>query len=354
MADGRGLRVGIVALPEAMPSTLTGLYDVLSSAGSVPTLETPLVPAPFTVEIVGERRGALRLASGLPLEVSRSLGEAEAVDLVMIPSLLVPEGRWELGRHPELVDWLGRMHERGALLCSACSGAFPIAETGVLDDREATVHWGYAEGFRRRFPRVVLRPERVLVTSGARQELVTSGASTSWHDLALYLIARVAGPTTAQAAARFFAMQWHRDGLAPYARFDPPTDHGDAVIADVQGWIRGHAAIARPVEEMTRRSGLAPRSFARRFAAATGHAPIAYVQRLRVEEAKRRLERTDTPVERIAWEVGYEDPAAFRRVFRRLAGLPPGAYRRRFQVPPYAQPAAAPAEAHGRARQPLP
>ena len=134
------------------------------------------------------------------------------------------------------------------------------------------------------------------------------------------------------------AIQWHRDGLAPYARFDPPTDHGDAVIADVQRWIATRAAVARPVEEMTRRSGLAPRSVARRFSAATGHAPLAYVQGLRVEEAKRCLERTDTPVERIAWEVGYEDPAAFRRVFRRLAGVPPGAYRRRFQVPPYAQP----------------
>jgi transcriptional regulator GlxA family with amidase domain len=354
MAQGNGMRVGLVALPEGMPSTMTGLYDVLSSAGNVPTLEAPIVPAPFTVQIVGERRGSLRMASGLPFDVPRSLAEVEAVDLVMIPSLLVEGGRWERGRHPELVDWLGRMHDRGALLCSACSGVFPIAETGLLDEKEATIHWGYADGFRRRFPRVVLQPERVLVTSGPRQELVTSGASTSWHDLALYLIARVAGPTAAQAAARFFAMQWHRDGLAPYARFDPPTDHGDAVIADVQRWIGVRAAIARPVEEMTRRSGLPPRSFARRFAAATGHAPIAYVQRLRVEEAKRRLERTDTPVERIAWQVGYEDPAAFRRLFRRLAGVPPGAYRKRFQVPPYAQPAPVAHGAAPPAGQPLP
>ena len=213
MTDGNGMRVAIVALPEALPSTMTGLYDVLSSAGSLPTLEAPIVPDPFTVGIVGERRGPLRLASGLPFDVPRSLAEIDAVDLVMIPSLISDGGRWERGRHPELVGWLGRMHEGGALLCSACSGVFPIAETGLLDDREATIHWGYADGFRRRFPRVVLQPERVLVTSGPRQELVTSGASTSWHDLALYLIARVAGPTAAQAAARFFAIQWHRDGL---------------------------------------------------------------------------------------------------------------------------------------------
>lgn len=337
MAHGRGARVSIVALPEAMPSTLTGLHDARYAAGAVPSLEAPIVPEPFAVDIVGERRGELRLASGLPLDVPRSLEEVDDAEIVLIPSLLVDGGRWQPGRHPELIRWLREMHGRGALLCSACSGLYPLAETGLFDDREATVHWGYAEGFRRSFPRVVLRPERVLVVSGPRAELVTSGASTSWHDLALYLISRYAGPTAAQAAARFFAFQWHRDGLAPYAVFDPPTDHDDAVIADVQRWIRERAAIARPVEEMTRRSGLAPRSFARRFAAATGHAPIDYVQRLRVEEAKRRLERTDVPVERIAWQVGYEDPAAFRRAFRRIAGVPPGADRRRFQVPPYAE-----------------
>jgi transcriptional regulator GlxA family with amidase domain len=280
----------------------------------------------------------MTLASGLPLDVPRALGDVAATDLVLIPSLLLAGGgAWETGRHPELVAWLGRMHERGALLCSACSGLYPIAETGLLDGREATVHWDYAGGFRRAFPGVALSPEKVLVVSGDHDELVSSGASTSWHDLALYLIARHVGATTAQATARSYAFQWHVDGLAPYVVFDPGTEHGDAVIADVQRWIRDHSAVARPVDEMRRRSGLPARSFARRFRAATGHTPIAYVQRLRVEEAKRRLERTDTPVERIAWEVGYEDPAAFRRLFRRVAGISPGAYRRRFQIPPFAR-----------------
>lgn len=230
------------------------------------------------------------------------------------------------------------MHAGGAVLCSACSGLFPIAETGLLDGREATIHWDYAPGFRERFPDVALDPERVLVVSGERADLVSSGASSSWHDLALYLIARNVGATVAQSVARFMALQWHTDGLTPYIVFRPRTDHGDALIADVQDWIAANAAVARPGEEMRRRSGVPARTFARRFAAATGHAAIAYVQRLRVEDAKRRLERTDTPVERIAWEVGYEDPAAFRRLFRRVAGVTPGTYRRRFQLPGYARP----------------
>lgn len=337
MPESGGIRVSIVALPEAMPSTLTGLHDVLTSAGTMPTTGAATGPRPFAVEIVGERPGTMTLASGLPLDVPRALGEVAATDVVLVPSLLVAGGAWERGRYPELVAWLGDVHERGAMLASACSGLFPIAETGLLEGREATIHWDYAQGFRRGFPGVALNPEKVLVVSGERDELVSSGASMSWHDLALYLIARHVGATAAQAAARAYAFQWHVDGLAPYVVFDPAPDHGDAVIGDVQRWIRENSAVARPVEEMRQRSGLPARSFARRFAAATGHTPIAYVQRLRVEEAKRRLERTDTPVERIAWEVGYEDPAAFRRLFRRIAGISPGAYRRRFQIPTYAR-----------------
>jgi transcriptional regulator GlxA family with amidase domain len=331
-------RVSLVAIPEAMPSTLIGLHDVLSSVGSLPTLQTPITPAPFQVEIVAERPGTMPLVTGVPVTAARGVGEVASTDIVLVPSIIAEGGRWGTGRHPDLVDWIARMHAGGALLCSACSGLFPLAETGLLDGRDATIHWDYATGFREIFPQVVLDPEKVLVVSGERADIVTSGASSSWGDLALYLIARRVGATVAQEAARFFAFQWHVDGLAAYALFRPRTDHGDAVIADVQEWIDANRAIARPVEEMRARSGLADRTFVRRFTAATGLSPIAYVQRLRVEEAKRRLERTDTPVERIAWEVGYEDPAAFRRLFRRITGLAPGAYRRRFQVPAFAQP----------------
>jgi transcriptional regulator GlxA family with amidase domain len=320
-----------------MPSTLIGLHDVLSSVGALPTLEAPIDP-PFQVEIVAERPGPMPLVTGVPVTPARTIDQVDATDIVLVPSIVAQGGRWVRGRHPELVDWIARMHDGGALLASACSGLFPIAETGIVDGREATIHWDYATAFREDFPAIALEPEKVLVVAGDDAEIVTSGASSSWGDLALYLVARRIGATVAQEAARFFAFQWHVDGLAAYALFRPRTDHGDAVIADVQRWIDANRAVARPVEEMRARSGLADRTFVRRFTAATGLSPIAYVQRLRVEEAKRRLERTDTPVERIAWEVGYEDPAAFRRLFRRLTGLAPGAYPRRFQVPAFAQP----------------
>lgn len=173
----------------------------------------------------------------------------------------------------------------------------------------------------------------MLIATGARQELVMAGASASWHDLVLYLIARQAGPPAAQAISRFLLLQWHREGQAPYVPFAPPTDHGDEVIFQLQDWLSKHYSVASPVEDLVRRSGMPERTLKRRFTRATGFAPITYVQHLRVEEAKRRLERTLTPIDEISFAVGYEDPSSFRRLFRRLTRVTPGEYRTKFRLP---------------------
>jgi transcriptional regulator GlxA family with amidase domain len=317
---------------------MTGIYDVLGAFRMLGRVDPSIPEAPpFEVEIVGSERGSITLASGVPVTTHRAVGEVPETDIVIVPSVLLGRDGWRTGRYPELVAWAKRVHARGALLCSACSGVFLLAETGLFDGRETTVHWGYAEAFARTFPQVPLSPERVLVVSGTREELVTSGASMTWHDLVLYLVARHVGSTAAQTVARHFALQWHHDGLAPYIVFSGRRDHGDAVVGEAQDWLATHFSVASPVEEMVRRSGLAERTFKRRFSEATGFAPIDYVQRLRIEDAKRRLERTDEPADAISWKVGYEDPAFFRRLFKRVTGLTPGAYRKRFQVPVFAR-----------------
>jgi transcriptional regulator GlxA family with amidase domain len=334
----RPLHVSLIAIPDAVISTLTGIYDVLGSFRMLGRAE-PSLPdqPPFTVEVVAAARGRVPLASGIPVEAGRAFTDIGATDIIIVPSVLLGAPGWTTGRYPELVDWTSRMHAQGALLCSACSGLFLLAETGLFDGRDATVHWGYADAFAKVFPRVPLQPERVLVVAGDREELVTSGASMTWHDLVLYLIARHVGATAAQTVARSFALQWHHDGLSPYIVFQGRQDHGDAAVAGAQAWLSTHFSVASPVEEMVRRSGLAERTFKRRFSEATGLAPIEYVQRLRIEDAKRRLERTDASVDEVSWQVGYEDAAFFRRLFKRTTGMTPGAYRKRFQVPSFAK-----------------
>ena len=327
--------VALVAIPDAVVSTLAGIYDAMTVRVGQPGTAAR---SPFHVEIVGEATGSIDLASGLAFPVQRAIDTLAATDIVIVPSVLLRDPGWALGRYPRLVDWLRRMHAGGAVLCSACSGVFLLAETGLFDGRDATVHYAYARAFSAVHPGVVVHPERVLVISGQREDLVSSGASTTWHDMVLYLIARFAGATDAQEVARMLALQWHQDGLTPYMTFEGARDHGDAEIEGAQRWLGTHFPVANPVDEMIKRSALAERTFKRRFTAATGLTPIDYVQRLRVEDAKRRLERTDASVDEISWRVGYEDAAFFRRLFKRTTGLPPGAYRKRFRIPDFARP----------------
>jgi transcriptional regulator GlxA family with amidase domain len=328
--------ISIVATPEAMVSPVSGLFEILTSVASLVAPEDGATPGrePFDVDIVGETAGPIESAAGLSVIAPRSIAEVAKTDVVIVsPMAFATDSVWTPGRHPRLVAWIREMHASGATVCSACTGGMLTAETGLLDGHEATVHWVADATFRARHPDVRLRPHEALVVSGEGGRLVSSGAATAWHDLILYLVARHVGPATAQAVARFHLLQWHRDGQAPFNVFDPATDHGDAAILDAQRWVADHYAVAGPVAEMQRLSGLAPRTFKRRFKAATCLTPIRYVQHIRVERAKRLLETTAEPTEEISWAVGYEDPAAFRRLFKRLAGLTPGEYRRRFHLP---------------------
>jgi transcriptional regulator GlxA family with amidase domain len=317
-------------------STLSGVFDVMNAFSVLPPPDVAIT-RPFEVQIVGIETGPLTLASLVPITVQRSIATLEATDIVIVPSILLRPDGWRKGRYPELVDWVNRMHAGGALICSACSGIFLLAETGLFDGADATVHFGYANAFAAAFPQVPIHPERVLVVSGRREELISSGASMTWHDLVLYLIARHMGAAAARSIARYFALQWHQDGLAPYIVFEGRKDHGDTAIQAAQDWVATHFSVANPLEEMILRAGLTERTFKRRFTAAAGVSPIAYVQRLRIEEAKRRLEGTEASVDEISWQVGYEEPAFFRRLFKRVTGLAPGGYRRRFQIPEFAR-----------------
>jgi transcriptional regulator GlxA family with amidase domain len=335
--DKPPLHVSLAGLPGALSLPITGLYEVLNGFPMLAKLydDVPADP-PFEVEIVAAERSNVTSASGLPLNIHRTVDEIERTDIVIVPSMLGEDGcEWRTGRHPRFVDWMTRMHARGAMLCSACSGVLVLAETGLLDGRRATIHWAFAPAFQRHFPDVELCLNEVLVTAGEREEFVMSGATSSWHDLVLYLIGRFVSPDTARSMAKFMLLDWHADGQGPYLPFSAPTDHGDSIMLGLQHWLESNFAVARPVEAMTRRAGLSTRAFERRFKRATGYSPLNYVQRVRIEEAKRRLERTDAPIDQIGRAVGYEDAAAFRRLFKGIAHVTPGAYRRKFRMPEF-------------------
>jgi transcriptional regulator GlxA family with amidase domain len=170
----------------------------------------------------------------------------------------------------------------------------------------------------------------ILSFAGEGDRIVTSGGVTSWQELALYVIALLGGAEHAIQAAKIHILSGHAEGQMPYAVVTHRVQHSDAVIADCQSWIAEAFARDNPVARMTERAGLNPRTFARRFRAATGCSPVEYVQALRIEEAKQLLEANSANVEEIGQTVGYEDPTFFRRLFKRRVGLTPAAYRKKF------------------------
>ena len=164
---------------------------------------------PFVVEIVGTAPGAVTAGSGLPITVECAVAEITHTDVVIVPNMAVEKG-WTVGRHPDLVAWMQRVHDRGAVLCSACTGLGLLAETGLLDGLPATTHWAFGKAFREVFPKVELRLDEVLVTAGEREEFVMSGGAASWQDLVLYLIGRFVSPGAAQAMAKFELLETPR------------------------------------------------------------------------------------------------------------------------------------------------
>lgn len=331
------IHVSLVVFPECDPSILYGVFDTLWAAGRLWDSIKGLPPGQplFEPRLVGAEPGPLQLCTGVSIIPQDIIAEIEHTDVVFVPNVMVnsPASLRSLDRG--LLAWITRMHQKGAQLYAACGGSLVLAEAGLLDGQQATTHWSYAPLFRREYPQVALHEDRILVQTGPGHSVVCSGGASSWQDLALLLVAKYGGTEEAIRMSKLFLYQWHRDGQLPYASMIQNVNHGDAVILRSQAWIAQNYERADIVTELVRQSGLPKRTFDRRFRSATGYSPLAYVQALRVEEAKQLLETTMTPAESVGRQVGYEDSASFRRLFRRLAGMGPGDYRRKFQVPSF-------------------
>jgi transcriptional regulator GlxA family with amidase domain len=206
-----------------------------------------------------------------------------------------------------------------------------LAETGLLKGRAATSHWAYRDHFRRHYPEVDFRPEPNLVFADTSGRIVTAGGTTSWHDLAIHIVARHCSPGEALRIAKVYLLKWHGEGQLPYATLSKGDAHADSMVRACQAWLGKHFIEANAVTGVERIARVPPRTLKRRFKSATGTTLIDYVQNLRVEEAKRQLETSKKPVDAISAAVGYEDPAFFRRLFKRRTGLKPSEYRRMFQ-----------------------
>jgi len=321
--------VAVIAVRNRFAIGITGPMDVLQKAsrlaGDAQPSDRP--PRALEVHLLAADRAPVTYPNGVTIVPSATIDEALRPDVIVVPQLDDDDLGRSLDENRAYVPWLRAGYAQGACLASFCTGAFLVAETGLLAHQRATTHWQFAEEFRRRYPLVRLESDRLIVDAG---NIITSGAATSFLDLAIYLLDRYCGHETAVRAAKMFLVDTGRTSQLPYTVLNIQPQHRDEPIARAQQLILEGYAGKLGVEDLAHRAGLSVRQFGRRFHQATGDTPSTYIQRVRIEAAKRLLEGTPRPVAEVMTLVGYEDERAFRRLFRRHAGLSPTAYRRRY------------------------
>ena len=319
------MQITFIAAENCFSSGIAGLFDMFSIANMWQASLTGRPEPLFATEIVSVG-GQPVLSSGcIQLLPHRALEEAGDTDLVLIPPFIPlpdPAARWNAA----LQDWLIMQHESKTPIAALCTGAFLLAETGLLNGRIATTNWHFARKFRRRFPEVRLDIEQLITEEDG---LICTGAATSHYNLGLRLIGRYGSKELSAICAKALLIDPRRDSQAPYF-MHRREEHNDAEILKAQHYFEKNYGQNIRIDEVADHVRISPRHFKRRFQNATGYTPISYLQLVRIEIARQKLESTLESIEEITRQIGYEDSSTFRRLFKSHTKLSPREYRDKF------------------------
>jgi transcriptional regulator GlxA family with amidase domain len=324
MSGSPTYEIGIVHYPGAQAACILGLTDFFGIAS--------------TIALDQGRSGqtALRVTHWKPIDSfdanlscvydSAPHGSPQPGTLIIPPTMVdlpdpdVPDG---------VVSWVRNRHAAGATLISLCSGAFILAETGLVDGKSVATHQICAKALAKRFPQIVVDTDRRIIDDG---DIITAGGFLSWVDIGLFLIDRILGPAIRAETARLVLDDPAAREAHYFTGFAPPQTHRDRAVLKAQAWVHMRDGRGVSLAALARAAGLERRTLLRRFASATGMTPIEYCRRVRIARARELLEGGQLPQKEIAASLGYKDVAAFSRVFRKATGLAPGAYRKRFNL----------------------
>ena len=321
--------ITILLLDEMFSSTAIGPMEVFRHAGSLwNALIGAKVDPAFRVTTATADGGAVTCDGGIRITPNVALKEVGKTDLIFVPTTGVSVDD-VLERNAAIVPWLKRRSTHGVAIASVCSGVGLVAAAGLLDGRRATTHWGLAERFREKYPRVKWMPE-LMVTED--RGFYCGGGVNASLDLAIYLVERFCGHEVAMQTSKALLIEMPRAWQAGFAIVPLKTDHEDDVISKAQDWIHKNFARTFALDDPAKRVGMSVRNFVRRFKQATGDSPLIYLQKLRVAAAKRMLENNHRSMQEISFAVGYQDVAFFRSLFQRHTGISPSEYRERFGV----------------------
>jgi len=308
-------------------SGITGLMDAFSIANLWQQALDPDGARPlFECRVVTSDGRPVRAYGGLEFKPDGPLETAPASDCVIVPPFL-PHVVPLPPKEDPLYDWVREAHRRRTTVGTMCSGTFLLAETGLLDGRVATVNWHFAWMFKERYPKVRLKPELIMSEDDG---LICTGATTAMFHLALYIINLFGSRHLAAVCSKILLVDPSRHSQTPYMITDFDKSHGDTAILKTQFQMEARFSESLQIDALADEAGLSPRHFKRRFKKATGESPLGYLQRVRIEQAKQRLETTRDSMNEITWQIGYEDSSSFRRLFKRFTGLAPREYRDKF------------------------
>ena len=321
--------ITILLLDQMFSSTAIGPMEVFRHAGSLWNALTGVKVEPaFRVITATADGGAVTCDGGIRIAPNIALKNVGKTDLIFVPTTGVSVDD-VLERNAAIVPWLKRRSTNGVAIASVCSGVGLVAAAGLLDGKRATTHWGLAERFREKYPRVKWMPE-LMVTED--RGFYCGGGVNASLDLAIYLVERFCGHEVAMQTSKALLIEMPRAWQAGFAIVPLKTDHTDDVISIAQDWIHRNFAKTFSLDDPAERVGMSVRNFVRRFKQATGDSPLIYLQKLRVAAAKRMLESNHRSMQEISFAVGYQDVAFFRSLFQRHTGISPSQYRERFGV----------------------
>ncbi|GAA3951052.1 GlxA family transcriptional regulator [Allohahella marinimesophila] len=321
------IKVVVAGFDGCLASALTGAADVFRLAGVTwERLHGEISKHLFEVQIASVGGEDIHCTSGIVIKPHMALEHIEACDLVLVPTI---GGRLDrvLASSGEVAAHLRRLAAGGSDLASNDTGAFLLAESGLLDGRKATTHWGFTAEFRARYPQVRLQTEKLITTDG---QVFCAGGGSAWLDLVFFLIERYHGYEIARTTARVFVFDYGRNNQSAYSSLQARFNHRDEPVSVAQAYIQSHYAEPILVTSLAALVNLSERTFKRRFKQATGLPPRSYLQKVRIDSARRLLERSRENVDQIALSVGYSESASFNRLFKREVGMSPGHYRSKF------------------------
>lgn len=316
----------LVPCGDSILSSVIGTYKMLNLANQY-LIQTGKYEAPFfRIQLVGLTAETALYGGAFAIKPHVSIYDVTQTDLIIIPAI-TGDIMAEMERNKPFVPWITEQYKKGAEVASLCVGAFILAATGLLDGKTCTTHWMAADLFRQMYPGIKLAPDKVLIDECG---VYSSGGAYSFLNLILYLVEKYTGRQTAIYCAKVMEVDIDRQSQLPFAIFGGQKTHQDDLVQKAQDFIEKNYAEKITIDQLAERFAISRRNLERRFKKASGNSPVEYIQRVKVEAAKKSFESSRENINEVMYSVGYSDSKAFRATFRKITGVSPLEYKQRY------------------------